>query len=64
MAVNRIGRQAGSCSYIEGSTRNHGNEGKSNNLRCMLYSVYAVFGECCTRCMLYSVSTHVHDMDR
>ena len=28
-------------------------------LRCTLYSVYA-----CTRCMLYSVSTHDHDMER
>jgi len=31
---------------------------------CMLYSVYAVLGVCCTRCMLYSVSTHDHDMER
>jgi len=23
--------------------------------RCMLYSVYTVLGVCCTRCMLYSV---------
>ena len=32
--------------------------------RCMLYSVYAVLGVCCTRCMLYSVSTHDHGMER
>jgi len=27
----------------------------TDNVRCMLYSVYAVLGVCCTRCMLYSV---------
>ena len=40
------------------------NEGKTNNLGCMLYSVYAVLGGCCTRCMLYWVSTDNHDMER
>jgi len=49
------GGHAGSCSYIQGSTRNHENVGKTNNLGWMLYSVYAVLGVCCTRCMLYSV---------
>jgi len=34
----------------------------------ILYWVYAVLGVCvlgicCTRCMLYSVSTHDHDME-
>jgi len=52
MAVDRVGRHAGSCSYIQGSTRNHENELKTNNLGWMLYSVYAVLGVCCTRCML------------
>jgi len=47
MAVDRVGRHAGSWSYIQGSTRNHKDEGKSNNLGCMLYSVFA-----CTRCQL------------
>ena len=61
MAVDGVGRYAGSWSYIQGSTCNHENEGKTNNLRWMLYSVYAVLGLClysvyaCTRCMLYSV---------
>jgi len=55
MAVDCIGRQAGSWSYIQGSTRIHENEGKMNNPGGILYSVYAVLGVCCTRCMLYSV---------
>jgi len=55
MAVDRVGRHTGSWCYIQGSTRNHGNEGKTNNLGWMLYSVYAVLSVCCTRCMLYSV---------
>jgi len=37
---------------IQGSTRNRENEGMTGNPRCMLYSVYAVLGVCCTRCML------------
>jgi len=57
MAVDRVGRYAGSWSYIPGSTPNHENEGKTNSLGWMLYSVYAVLGVCCTRCMLYSVHT-------
>jgi len=44
MAVDRVGRYAGSGSYIQGSTRNHVNEGKTHNLGWMLYSVYAVLG--------------------
>ena len=62
MAVDRVGRHAGSCSYIQGSTHNHENKVNTNNLGCMRYSVYAVHGGCCTqcmlcgtRCMLYSV---------
>jgi len=65
---------------MQGSTRNDENEGKTNNLawmlysvdavlggcctRWMLYSVDAVLGGCCTRWMLYSVSTHDHGMER
>jgi len=44
MAVDHVGRHPGSWSYIQGSTRNHENEWKTNNLGCMLYSVYAVLG--------------------
>jgi len=44
MAVDRVKRNAGSGSYIEGSTCNHDNDGKTNNLTWMLYSVYAVLG--------------------
>ena len=36
-----VGRYTGSWSYIQGSTRNRENEGTTDNLRCMLYSVYA-----------------------
>jgi len=42
MAVNLVGRYAGGWSYIQGSTSNHENEGKTNNHGWMLYSVYAV----------------------
>jgi len=52
MAVDRVGRHARRRSYNQGSTRNHENEGKTTNLGCMLYSVYAVLGVCCTWCML------------
>jgi len=65
MAVNCVGRHAGSWSYIQGSTRNHENESKTKNLGyavlgvcctwSMLYLVYAVLGVCCTWCMLYLV---------
>jgi len=51
MAVDRVWRHARSWSYIQGSTRNHENAGKTNNL-WVLYSVYAVLGVCCTRCRL------------
>jgi len=44
MAVDHVGRYAESWSYIQGSTRNHVNEGKTNNLGWMLYLVYAVHG--------------------
>jgi len=53
MAVDRVGRHA--LSYSQGSTRNDDNTGKTNNHGWMSYSVYAVLGVCCTRCMLYSV---------
>jgi len=36
-----VGRYARSWSYIQRSTRHHENEGTTDNLRCMLYSVYA-----------------------
>jgi len=39
MAVDRVGRHDGSWSYIQGSTRNHENEGTTDNLRCMLVIV-------------------------
>ena len=55
MAVNRVGRHAGSWSFIWRSTCNRENEGKTNYLGWMLYWVYAVLSVCCTRCMLYSV---------
>jgi len=45
MAVDCVGRHAGSWSYIQGSTRNHENEGTTDNLRCMLYSVYAALSD-------------------
>jgi len=80
VAVDLVGRHAGSGSYIHGSTRDRENEGMTDNLgcmlysvyavlgvcctQCMLYSVYAVLGVCCTRCMLYSVLTHDHGMER
>jgi len=57
VAVDLVGRHAGS--YIQGSTSNRENDGKTDHLGWMLYSVYA-----CTRCMLYSVSTHDYDMER
>ena len=63
-AVDRVGRHARSWSYIQGSTPNHENERKTNNHGWMLYSVYAVLGVCCTRCILYSVSTHDHGTER
>jgi len=44
VAVDLVGRHAGSCSYIQGSIRNHDYEGKTDNLGWMLYSVDAVLG--------------------
>ena len=71
MAVDCVGRNAGSWCYIQGSTCNHEDERKTINLGwmlhsvyaalcvsctlCMLHSVYAALGVCCTRCMMYSV---------
>jgi hypothetical protein len=55
MAVDCVGRHAGRWSYIQQSTCNHDNEGKTNNLGWMLYAVDGVLGVCCTRCILYSV---------
>jgi len=52
MAVDCVGRYARSWSHIQESTRNHENEWKTNNLGCMLYSVNAVLGVCCTQCQL------------
>jgi len=65
-----VGRHAGSWSYIQGSTCNCENEGTTDNLTCMLYSVYAAL---CI--MLYSVNSalrlildsalsHDHGMER
>ena len=50
-----VGRYTGSWRYIQGLIRNRENEGMTNNLRCMLYLVYAVLSVCCTLCMLHSV---------
>ena len=55
MAVDSVGKHVRSWRYIQGSTRNHENEWKTNNLWWMLYSVYAALGECCIRWMVYSV---------
>jgi hypothetical protein len=55
MAVNLVRRHAGSWSYIQGSTHNCENEGKTYNLEWIQYTVYAVFGVCCIWCMLYLV---------
>jgi len=58
MAVDHVGRCIGSWSYILGSTPNHENEWKTNNLGWMLYLGYDVLGVCCslgvccTRCQL------------
>jgi len=42
VAVDLVWRHTGICSYIQGSTRDRENEGMTDNLGCMLYSVYAV----------------------
>jgi hypothetical protein len=54
MEVDRIGRHNGILCYIQGLTRNHENDWNTINLAWMLYWVYAVLGESCPRCMLYS----------
>jgi len=55
MAVDHVGRHAGSWRDIQGSTRNYETEVTTNDLGWILYPVYAVLGVCCTRCMLISV---------
>jgi len=65
LPLNSDGEWAGgSQSYKEacwklklhsGSTHNHENEGKTDNLGWMLYLLYTVFGVCCIWCMLYLV---------
>jgi len=55
VAANLEWRHTESWSYIQGSTCDCENEGKTDNLGWMQYSVIAVLGECYTRCMLYSV---------
>jgi hypothetical protein len=52
VAVDLVGRHAGSRSYIQGSTRNCQNQGKTDNLGIMQYSLNAVLVVCCTRCQL------------
>jgi hypothetical protein len=60
---------------MQQSSSNHENDGKTDNVRwmhyseyavlsvcctqCMLYWVYAVLGGCCTGCMLYSVNAEL-----
>jgi len=55
MAVDLGRRHTRSRSYIQGSTRHHENEGKTNHLGWKRYSVYAVHGVYCTWCMVYLV---------
>jgi hypothetical protein len=50
VAGDLVGRHAGSRLYIQGSTRNRQNEGKTDNLGMVQYSLYAVLGVCFTRC--------------
>jgi hypothetical protein len=57
MAVDHVLRHTESLSYFQASTRYHENEGKTEQS-----SADAVHGLCCTRCMLYSVSTHDYDI--
>jgi hypothetical protein len=67
MAVDCVGRYAGRASYILKSTRNHENKGKTNNCGYSVHAVplmYAELGECFTQCVLYSVSTLDHGMER
>jgi hypothetical protein len=64
VAVDLVGRHAGSGRFNQRSTCDLENEGMTDNFGCMLYSVYAVLRICCTRCMLYSLLTHDHCMER
>ena len=57
------GGHAGSCSCIQGSTLTHENEGKTNNLGWILYSVYAVLGVCCIRCQLMIMAWRIERDD-
>jgi len=52
MAVDHVGSNARRWRFIQGSTHDHWNAVKTNNLRCFLYSVSALLGECGTQCML------------
>ena len=60
VAVDVVGRNDRSWCYIQGSTHNHQNEGKTNNLGWGLYSAYACAwwmkysAYAYTRCMQYS----------
>jgi hypothetical protein len=47
MAVDHEGRQTGSGNFIQGSTCDYDNGGKTNNVAWMLYSVYAKISVCC-----------------
>jgi hypothetical protein len=61
IAVNCVGTYAGDWSHIQGSIRNHENQGKTILggccSWCMLYMDYAVLGVCCTRHIVYSAYT-------
>jgi len=50
--VDLLGRHVWSWRFIQGSTHNCENDGKTDNLWWMLYSVYAVLGVCCAQCLL------------
>jgi len=54
-----VGSHTGSWRYIQGSTCNCENEGTTDDLTCMLYSVDATLGV-----TLYSMLTHDHGMER
>jgi len=60
LAGDPVGRHAGSSSYIQGSTRNHGKEWKTDNHGWMLYSRCMLY----SWCMEYLVLTHDHGMVR
>ena len=48
-----VGRHAGSWSYIQWSTHHCEYEGRTDDFRYMLCSVYTALGVCCTPCMLH-----------